>query len=169
MTFIESMNTPETWRWAIGTAITVLSIFGAAYFAQKVFNKNARIREDRERRLLGLEEILTITHELAALLNDMGKSIEQIDNSWNKMILAILKAHSINTLLGFELNKSINRVENVVKQLGYYLEDNLDKCRTDEDEPFHAVSKEIRASFISSITTLTNEIVVTFNSTEKKH
>jgi len=167
MSFIDSINTPETWRWAISTVITVISIFGAAYFAQRVFNRNARIREDRERRLLGLKELLTLAHELSVLLIDMGGSRKQVNEDWSKMLHCINKAYSIEALLNLELKDSIDQIENDLNLLSTYQEEALKDNPTDEDVPLPAVSNEIQQKFSTSIGSLTKGIIDKFNAIEK--
>ncbi len=166
MSFFDCINTPETWRWAISTVVTVLSIFGAAYFAQRVFNKNARIREDRERRLQALQEILTNIHELASLQNKIEVANKDRGENWNRMLLITLKIHSINLLLKFGVHKDIKNVECAIKSLGDYLKENL--SNTDTSQPIQAIDKSILSNLTSSTGALIKEVIRKFNSIEEK-
>ncbi len=52
------LSTWEFWQWVIDKVIYLAAIFGAAYWAQRIFNKKAQGRENRERRLQRIEEMI---------------------------------------------------------------------------------------------------------------
>lgn len=60
---VNSDNWP-IWVWFLDKSITIGAIFGAALLAQKIFNDNARIRENRERRLKRVEKSIEIADNL---------------------------------------------------------------------------------------------------------
>jgi len=50
--------------WLLDKFSTALTILLVAYIAQYIFNKNAKLREDRERRLAALYRIMNSLHEI---------------------------------------------------------------------------------------------------------
>ncbi len=68
-------STPEKWeywKWVIERIVYIVTVVGAAYWAQRIFNNNARDRENRERRLKNIEsmvaDMLSMHHELMDLI-----------------------------------------------------------------------------------------------------
>ena len=58
------------WLWLFDKTVTVGTIVGAAWWAQKIFNENARRRENRERRLKAIDKMHADIHEMGKLTND---------------------------------------------------------------------------------------------------
>ncbi len=67
LTFDIAPDQLEHNRWAISTFLYIIGAFGAAYWAQSIFNGNARKRENRERRLSHIEDCITSCFELEDL------------------------------------------------------------------------------------------------------
>ena len=57
------------WLWFLDKVITLLSIGGAAWWAQNIFNDKAKIREDRERRLKITQNMLANTNQIDDLFH----------------------------------------------------------------------------------------------------
>ncbi len=62
--FVLTADKWEFWQWIIERAIYIGAVILAALLAQHIFNKNARHRENRERRLKRIEECITIADSL---------------------------------------------------------------------------------------------------------
>ena len=78
------------WLWLLDKGLTAAIVIGAALYAQKVFNRNAILREDTDRRINGAIELSTeIKQHLEKCIlqeRDINK-MKEVSNS-------ILEAHS---------------------------------------------------------------------------
>lgn len=106
MTFTEAaaieLSKWENWRWTISTSITIISIFGAAYWAQSIFNKNALKREDRDRRLNSLIELNEVIMSLQVDVVVKSGKIDYLLHKFNDLNGKLIH---MKTLIGLhELN-----------------------------------------------------------------
>jgi hypothetical protein len=62
------------WLWALDKLITIITIIGAALLAQYVLNKNAQMRESRDRRLKACEHLLEYVNITGDLYVEFLKS-----------------------------------------------------------------------------------------------
>ena len=96
------LSTWEFWKWFLSTSITVGSIFGAAYWAQGIFNRNALKREDRDRRLNALIEINEIIMGCQSSIVISSGKIDSLMLKYNDLNGQLIHMKSLNLL--HELN-----------------------------------------------------------------
>lgn len=109
-------------RWAISTFLYVVGILGAvgvALLAQYIFNRNARFRENRERRLDHLEKLMLTTIEVTdkiqkymALLNqeEISGKLQEIFNQ-----LSILRETAF--IYEFSFQEDVEKIQRALHQL----------------------------------------------------
>ena len=108
----------EFWQWVISTFITVCSIFGAAFWAQHIFNENARKRENRERRLKVIETLIETTTGLNATWNKMKLTKVSIDMSDLAITLVshIIKIRALADTYELEILESLNAFQDALDE-----------------------------------------------------
>ena len=121
------------WLWAMDKLITVGTIVGAALIAQHIFNKNARKRENRERRLLKIDECLILAEEL---IDPIGNFLRSNDQNLEKHYIALIKQLlrlKVYDTIYFDnktiTNKLLTTVENLETSYRNYL------TTTNDDPP----------------------------------
>ncbi len=100
-------STWEFWKWFLSTAITVGSIFGAAYWAQGLFNRNALNREDRDRRLNALIEINEITMDIKSTIVNIGENIDKLRINYNDTNRKFRHMRSLNSLHDLKIDRGL--------------------------------------------------------------
>ncbi len=111
-------NTSEAplWFWALDKFITVSTLLGAAYGAQYVFNKNARVRENRERRLKVLHDAMNSLHGIELIIKgfyDFDIPIEKIISPAKKEIRNMLSSMELHKIM---LKKELKALEDAISE-----------------------------------------------------
>ena len=147
------------WFWALDKFITIISIIAAALIAQNIFNKNAKSRENRERRLKVIEKLIETTTSLNATWNQMKfkKSSEDLSNEIITLTSHIIKIRSLGDTYEFKILEDLNDFQaNLDKLWIYFIEgEGKEIIDTDPDKVFnYYLSKEdlyFQGSKINSI------------------
>ncbi len=101
----------------INILVPMVTVFIAMYGAQHIFNKNARRREDRERRLKALEKLLTDANETGDLLQDY--LLSRTNDSVAKNTILRNKLFSMLTLAKIYFHALINPINTVTGKLNH--------------------------------------------------
>ena len=109
--FVVEVSKWENWRWAISTLITILSIFGAAFWAQSIFNKNALKREDRDRQLNSLMELCEVLFSLRADLEIKSGELRYLMQKFNDLNFKLIHIKTLVRLHDLKLSSSLNNLE----------------------------------------------------------
>jgi len=95
-------------------------VFGAMYWAQSIFNGNARKRENRERRLLRLEDMIELSVSLIQSWNSIRSSLISADDIREHSITLttyIIKLRSYAQTYGFEVTDSIDDFQDIAEKI----------------------------------------------------
>ena len=98
----------EFWKWLLSTSITVVSIFGAAYWAQGLFNRNALNREDRDRSLNALIEINEMIRDVQPFALIGGGEIDVVMRKFNDQSARFIHLQSLNEMHKLNINDEIH-------------------------------------------------------------
>jgi len=162
----------ENWRWAISTSITIISIFGAAFWAQSIFNRKALQREDRDRKL---NSLIAINDVIFSIQSDI--EITQIDLTYlmlkyNNLNMKMLHIQTLINLHGFGLKNSFDLIEEGLKEYSDFVNELKLSDPTDEKADFDKIVKErvieiIRSRIIAPLDQMLLDIVEQFHEIEK--
>lgn len=162
----------EFWQWVISTFITVGSIFGAAFWAQYIFNENARKRENRERRLKVIETLIETTTGLNATWNKMKITKVSIDMSELSITLVshIIKIRALADTYELEVLENLNSFQDKIYELSEFFinGDGKDIKHTTPNKTYNDfLSKEIITSQGSKIRSIIDTLKASHRDIEK--
>ncbi len=105
------------WVWFLDKSITIGAIFGAALLAQKIFNENARIREDRERRLKRVEKAIEISNQLRTIGRTfLNSNFEDYNENYAKLMDGIVFVRTFSNVY-FPDKTNISELYNAVHKI----------------------------------------------------
>ncbi len=112
-------STPEKWefwKWVIDKTVYIGGILFVALLAQKVFNDNARNRENRERKIKAIESCMHECHDLYdTIINSTKSSMDTFLIRYNKAFAHYRKICGLSELYDLDLDSSLSRVANELK------------------------------------------------------
>lgn len=106
------------WLWLTDKGITVGSIFGAAYWAQRIFNENALNRENRDRRL---NAVIDLSKEQSKAVTECLNIEDDYDECYELFqYLALFHKNLSNSIRIHQLglNRESDNVYESIKTLG---------------------------------------------------
>lgn len=135
-------------RWAISTSLYIVGIFGAvgvAVLAQYIFNKNARKREDRERRLSAVQEIILNANLLDKTFFRYCSG--SINNSDDNFLAVISTSETINTLSLLyhfsDINSDLDQINEVLQSIHETINLKIEKFELDNQPLTGLINKII--------------------------
>ncbi len=111
--FVLTVNGWEFWKWIIDKTVYIGGIILVAFLAQKIFNENARNRENRERRLLALERMMSITGDLLKTFNEYRgcEKISEVHDQYGKMESIIIELTNTSSIYQFDSNYGAKKLK----------------------------------------------------------
>ena len=167
------------WLWLVDKGITVGSIIWAAYFAQSIFNKNALNRENRERRLKAILDLIENTTNTESDIKELiNKGILDIEHDFEKIknrvsyITSCIKVYfpSLNKDIrkinvdirylynSFLINK-IEKIENYQSDINYQNIEKRDDLKKYYNQKLFIINDEDTKNLLFNIKLLTNELI----------
>ena len=153
MTYHQTINellaSWDFWSWAISTFVTVGSIFGAAYCAQLIFNRNARTREKRERRLKALAQIVEKINSVYTFTSFSETEPSKLQDNYNHARHTTDHIEALIELYDFDL---MNELDDLMRSF----ENLKDKINS---YSIHYQKKETNLQYLSTAKSLEELIV----------
>lgn len=124
----------------------MITVFIAMYWAQSIFNRNARKRENRERRLKHIEECLILSMEIYDTIIKIDScSPDDYQKLVVKTSTILLTLSSSNELFNLEISQQL---ESIVDALDTSFDNR--RSRTKGKGPFSDLTKEERTQLLNA-------------------
>ena len=162
----ERISSWDEWKWVLDKVITALIVLGAALWAQGVFNENARKRENRERRLNGIQSMIVLNQELAQEFIHMEGKYEALRKSYSRMLLTFNQIYSLDQTLEFNLNEVLVTIDKYLDKVSEALSKMEDGIMEGEAIPF---PPELRSGSADLIRDLNHSLRSKFQEIESHH
>ncbi len=158
--------------WFLDKFSTALTILLVAYIAQQIFNKNAKAREDRERRLAALYRVMNSLHEI----EDMAKELYNPNFSISDLLVPAKKElkniHITLLLHKIPLQKCHHKLESALKQsvphipLRHEINPEFDSS---EKEKLHRILNYLKNVLDPAISEFKTKVIKQFKTIEINH
>ncbi len=158
--------------WFLDKFSTALTILLVAYIAQQIFNKNAKSREDRERRLAALYRLMNSLHEIEEIIKGLYDPRVSIGSILSTAKKEIKNMRTTMLLHKLPLQKSLNNLYGALEQSSQPIATMnaiMPKYEGSEYQDVHRLTNFLENVLDPAIADLKTNIIKQFKNVEINH